>query len=74
MKSRRSKMAAPIIVSAIMILYYIVYFGFILSLVDGIWKYMLGVIPIAFCGVTIGVCIERIKEIKKGEEDDIGKY
>ena len=74
MKSHRSKMTAPIIVSAIMILYYIVYFGFIISLINGIWKYLLGVIPIVFSGVMIMVCIERIKEIRKGEEDDIGKY
>ena len=67
-------MTAPIIVSAIMILYYIVYFGFIISLINGIWKYLLGVIPIVFSGVMIMVCIERIKEIRKGEEDDIGKY
>ena len=67
-------MIAPIVVSAIMILYYIVYFGFLISLLDGIWKYMLGIIPFLLSAVMVKVCIERINEIKKGEEDDISKY
>ena len=74
MKNHARKMIAPIIVSIIMILYYVVYFGFIISLLDGVWKYLLGIFPFAFSAVTVGVCIERIKEIKRGEEDDISKY
>jgi len=34
----------------------------------------LGIIPILFSIVMVKVCIERINEIKKGEEDDICKY
>ena len=74
MESHWKKMIAPIIVSAIMILYYVVYFGFLISLLDGIWKYMLGIIPFLLSAVMVKVCIERISEIRKGEEDDIGKY
>ena len=70
----RKKMIAPIVVTVIMVLYYIVYFGFLVSLVDGIWKYVLGIFPLLFSAVTVAVCIERIKEIKKGEEDDLSKY
>ena len=72
--SHKKKMIAPIIITVIMILYYITYFGFLISLLDGIWKYALGVIPLVFSGIMIYVCIERINEIKKGEEDDISKY
>ncbi len=68
------KWIAPIIVTILMVLYYIVYFGFLISLLDGVWKYALGIIPLAFSVVTIKVCIERINEIKKGEEDDLSKY
>ena len=74
MESHWKKMIAPIIVSAIMILYYVVYFGFLILLLDGIWKYMLGIIPFLLSAVMVKVCIERISEIRKGEEDDIGKY
>ena len=74
MKSHRKKMIAPIVVSAIMILYYVVYFDFLISLLDGVWKYLLGIIPFLLSAVMVKVCIERINEIRKGEEDDIGKY
>lgn len=72
--SHKKKMIAPIVITVIMILYYIAYFGFLISLLDGFWKYVLGIIPLAFSAVMIYVCIERINEIKKGEEDDISKY
>ena len=74
MKSHKKKVIAPIIVTVIMLLYYIAYFGFLISLLDVVWKYVLGIIPLAFSAVMIYVCIERINEIKKGEEDDISKY
>ena len=75
MKSHKSKMVAPIVVSIIMVLYYVVYFGFIISLINGMFfKLMLGIIPLAFSLLMVKVCIDRIKEIKKGEEDDISKY
>lgn len=74
MNSHKKKMIAPIIITVIVILYYIAYFGFLISLLDGIWKYVLGVIPLMFSAIMIYVCIERINEIKKGEEDDISQY
>ncbi len=70
----KKKMIAPIIITAIIILYYIAYFGFLISLLDGIWKYVLGIIPLVFSGIMIYVCVERINEIKKAEENDISKY
>ena len=74
MKSHKSKMIAPIVVSIIMVLYYVVYFGFLITLLPGIWKYALGILPLALSVLIVKVCIERINEIKKGEEDDISKY
>ena len=74
MNAHKKKIIAPIIVTAILILYYITYFGFLISLLNGIWKYILGIIPLVLSGIMIYVCIERIIEIKKGEEDDISKY
>ena len=74
MKSHLKKMIAPIVVTILLILYYVVYFGFLISLIDGIWKFILGIIPLGFSALMVKVCIERIQEIKKGEEDDISKY
>ncbi|MBE6710561.1 MAG: hypothetical protein J6D10_06570 [Clostridia bacterium] len=74
MKSHNRKMIAPIVITVIMILYYVVYFGFLISMLDGVWKYLLGIIPLALAILMIAVCIERIREIKKGEEDDLSQY
>ena len=74
MNSDKKKMVAPIVVTILMIAYYIVYFGFLITLVSGIWKYALGIIPLAFSAVMVKVCIERINESKKGEENDLSKY
>ena len=74
LNSHKKKMIAPIIITVIVILYYIAYFGFLISLLDGFWKYVLGVIPLVFSAIMIYVCIERIIEIKKGEEDDLSQY
>ena len=74
MNSHKKKLIAPILVSVIFALYYALYFGLLITLVEGAWKYILGIIPLALSAVTVAVCIERIKEIKRGEEDDISKY
>ncbi len=74
MIEHKKKLIAPIVVSIIMVLYYVVYFGILIALIDGIWKWLLGIIPLALSAVMLKVCIERINEIKKGEEDDLSKY
>ena len=74
MNQKKKKMLAPILVSVILALYYAVYFGFIIAVLEGVWRYALGLFPILFTAVLVKVCIERIKEIKKGEEDDLSQY
>ena len=74
MNFHKKKMIAPIVISIIVIVYYVFYFGLLIALLDGILKYLLGIIPLVLSASMIAVCAERIKEIKKGEEDDIGKY
>ncbi len=70
----RKKMVAPIVITVLMILYYSIYFGVLIALIDSTWAVLLGVLPVAL-GLTITyVCIQRIKEIKGGEEDDLSKY
>ena len=72
--SHKSKMIAPIVVTAIIAVYYAFYFGLIVAVVDSIWKCVLGVIPLVMIALLIWVCIERITEIRKGEEDDLSNY
>ncbi len=69
------KIIAPLIITVILIAYIIVYFGLLIFLIDNmVLRLLLGLIPIAFSAIMIYVCIERIKEIRSGEEDDISKY
>ena len=70
----KKKIAVPIIVTVLMVLYFGIYFGFLISLVSGIWKWLLGIVPPVLSAVMIRVCIDRIKEIRKGEEDDLSQY
>ena len=74
MKQHKKKMIAPIVVTLLMILYYVAYFGLLISILEGVWKYLFGIVPLLFSGLMIYVCIERISEIKKGEEDDLSQY
>ena len=74
MNQKNKSMIAPILITVVMVLYYIAYFGFLISLVNVVWKYVLGIIPVLLSVIMIVACIERINEIKKGEEDDLSKY
>lgn len=74
MKLHIKKMIAPIIITLIFVAYFVVYFLILFNLLEGILKYILGIVPLAFAIVLIAMCIERIKEIRSGEEDDISKY
>jgi len=70
----RKKMAAPIIVTVLVVLYYAAYFVFLTVILEGAWKYILGIFPAALAVMMIAVCRERIIEIRSGEEDDLSKY
>lgn len=74
MNNHEKKMIAPIVITILVVLYYITYFAFIISLLGGIFRILLGIIPIVISGVMIYVCVERIKEIEGGEEDDLSQY
>ncbi len=74
MKTHKQKMVAPIVISVILAIYYVIYFGVLIGALDGILKYLLGILPLALVFLTVKVCIERIQEIKKGEEDDLSQY
>lgn len=69
-------MAAPVIVSVLVVLYlaglaFVVMMAgdmplfFRVSLIAGL---------IALAGVMVGVAVSRMKEIRSGEEDDLSKY
>lgn len=70
------KMAAPIIVALIVVLYYIG-IAVLMLVTPGIpviFRILMVVVPLILAAVMIGVLISRIKEIKGGEEDALSKY
>lgn len=76
MKPHTKKMIAPIVISAVVILYYIA-FAITCIVVEEmplLVKLLCGILPLFIAGGSIYVLIERIKEIRSGEEDDLSKY
>ena len=74
-KKHRRKMAAPILVTILVILYFILYFGVLISLLNSmLLKLLLGICPVLLGAAMIRVCVQRLREIKGGEEDDLGQY
>ena len=73
-KNHKKQMVAPIVSTIAIIIYYILYFCILITVVPGIWKVVLGIIPLVFAILMVMVCVERIKEIKRGETDDLSKY
>jgi hypothetical protein len=72
----KRKMIAPIAITIFVILYFAGY-AYFFAFQDNIplfAKILGGIIPLLLAGVCIYVLIERIKEIRSGEEDDLSKY
>ena len=74
MNEHQKKMIAPIFITILFVLYYAFYFTVIIALLSGIWKLFLGIVPVVLAVIMIYVCVQRIKEIEEGEEDDLSKY
>ena len=61
MKGHGNKLIAPIVITALVVLYFI-------------WIIAGSVIPLCLAGVMIYVLAQRVKEIRSGEEDDLSQY
>lgn len=76
MKGHGRKLIAPIVISALLILYEIG-FAVVCIRIEALplpLKLLGGLIPLLLVGVCIFVLVERIKEIRSGEEDDLSQY
>ena len=77
MKKSTEKLIGAVVCAAVLILIWIAYgaiFVFIIPDVAVIFRIVMGVIFALPSAVLLGVLIERIKEIRSGEEDDLSKY
>ena len=75
-KEHCSKMIAPIIIAIILIVYYVAIAAAFVLIPDiaVIVKILMIIIPLALAGVACAVTVERVNEIRSGEEDDLSKY
>lgn len=76
MKPHTKKMIAPIVISVIVVVYYIAFAITCIVVKDMplLVKLLGGILPLFIAGGIIYVLVERIKEIRSGEEDDLSKY
>ena len=75
MRRRLNKIIAPVIVALCLIACYIIYGILIIKVnIPSIIKIIGLSGAIIISAVIIMMFVERIKEIKGGEEDDLGKY
>ena len=69
------KMIAPIIIVFLNLAYYIAFGVFFVKFATPLIFKLIGIIvPAVVSGAFIWLLVQRIKEIKGGEEDDLGKY
>lgn len=73
---RKGRLVAPIIVSVLLIAYFCFWLFLCISVPELPVKFKVAgtLIPLALIAVTVFVMIQRIQEIRSGEEDDLGKY
>ncbi len=75
MKLHTKKMIAPIVVTIITAGYLLFYLAVILfGPMPCIGKVLLGAAALALLGVSVGMLVQRIREIRSGEEDDLSQY
>lgn len=75
MNKHGKKMVAPVIITVLLLLYFIGFAVVVFLFRPPLAACIIGaVIPLALAGVALGVCIQRIREIRSGEEDDLSKY
>lgn len=72
---RKRKMIAPIVITALMAVILFLYLGLLFFVGVPVWvKIAVGAVLALDYGVSVFVLLERIKEIRSGEEDDLSQY
>ncbi len=71
----KKKMVAPVVIALIFLIYLVVYAAVIMTAAT--WNPFMSFFALPLIGLGVGmvyVLIERIKEIRSGEEDDLSNY
>ncbi len=73
--SHGKKMIAPVVITVLLLAYLIVYFVFLVHIPEIGPFSILFALPLPALGIgMVYALITRIKEIRSGEEDDLGNY
>ena len=74
-QDHRKKMIAPVVITVILLLYLAVYLVLLFRAAELNFWYVLLVLPLIAAGIGLVFTLrERIREIKKGEDDDLSNY
>lgn len=73
---KKGKLTAPIVITVLLCLWFGGWIGclWIIPALPLWAKFAGGLIPLGLIGVSIAVLVERIKEIRSGEEHDLDNY
>ena len=75
MNAHNKKVIAPVVITILLVLYLVVYLSIgIFYPIPMMYKIIGTLVPLGLIGVSVFVLVERIKEIRSGEEDDISQY
>ena len=75
MNPHQKKMLAPIVITALLSVYMLAYLFVLLSVPMPVWvKILVGLIPLSLLCASVYVLLQRIKEIRSGEADDLSQY
>ncbi len=73
--SHAGKIIAPVVIAGVIVAYMLLYMGLALKMEVPLAFRVIGLlIPLLLAGVMIAMLVERIKEIRSGEEDDLSEY
>ena len=75
-QSHWKKLIAPLLIAIMLAAYYLILSALCLFLpgISIVLKLVIAAVPIALASVTVYVLLERIEEIRSGEEDDLSQY
>ncbi len=75
MNRHKKQIIVTVLISVLVILYFIFYFALLISVVQSVvMKIVFAIVPLLIGAAMIGVCLQRIREIEGGEEDDLSQY
>jgi len=75
MTKHQKKMVAPIVVTCLLAAYLVAYVYIAVTVpMATIAKVLVGLVSVGLLGASIYVLVQRIKEIRSSEEDDLSQY